>query len=365
METHRMNRCMLRPLVPFLIALALFAGAPPVAAQVDVPVHPAWERVESLRAELAELPALDIAATDEDAMATLARRLRREQALREQLGVLVDAAATADVDQPRLVAELERQASVIREEIDALDARIDAVRGERQDATPEALLDHEYRLRDLHGSLSGLLEALLANTARMARLDVDTTRHAAALDELLKARAARLSARLELAIDRLDSTRARRKAASADQQGAIEMQLTALEERRNRLKDSLAATVDLMDRRELETRELEELMFRASGKLSGDLLDGDILFGLLGGWLDDARAALVESAPGWLFKLIVFVLIVVLARWAANQAGRVVRRAVSAPHLAFSQLLRDFFVRLAGGVVLGLGLLVALSQVGI
>ncbi|MEQ8495780.1 MAG: hypothetical protein RLW42_16330, partial [Gammaproteobacteria bacterium] len=197
-------------LASLLFVLVALCAAPGATAQDGAPLHPAWQRIETVRAELAGLPAVDADATDEDAIAALERRLQLERELRDALGTLVDAAGTADVDQPAIIAELERQTGLLKKEIAALGARIDRVRGERDDAAPEMLLDYEYRLRELHQTLGGLLQALLENTTRMARLDVDTSRHAAALDELLKARAARLSGRLGLTVDRIASTRARR-----------------------------------------------------------------------------------------------------------------------------------------------------------
>lgn len=352
-------------LLRFTLIIALLASTLNVLAEQEPAGHPAWQRIETLRGELAGLGAIDTAAADEDAIAALGRRLRLERELREELGKLVDAADTADVDQAQLVTALEQQARLIRREIDALAKRIDTLREERDAAAPEAMLDYEYRLRDVHATLSGLLEDLLENAARLSRLGADGTAREAAIDELLESRASRLAGRLELAADRVSNVRARRKAATDEQKTALDVQLTALEERRDRLKESLATVVDLMDRRDLDTASLKELLFRASGELSGDLLDSDVLLGLAGAWLHEARAALVENGPGWLFKLVVFVVLVLLARYAARLTAGVTRRAVSAPHLAFSQLLQDFFVKLASGLVLGIGLLIALSQIGI
>ena len=353
------------PFLRFAALLLLVTAALPVTAQQEPAGHPAWQRVEALRSELAGLGRIDAAAADEDAVAALDRRLRLERELREELGKLVDAAAAADVDQATLIAALEDQATLMRREIDALGKRIDTLRAERDAAAPDAVLDYEYRLRDMHETLSGLLEDLLDNTARLARLGVENSAREAAIDALLQSRATRLAGRLELAADRVDGVRARRKTANDDQKAALDVQLTALEERRDRLKESLAVVVDLMDRREFDTAGLKELLFRTSGELSGDLLDGDVLLGLAGAWLDEARAALIENGPGWLFKLVVFIALVLLARYVARLTAGVTRRAVSAPHLAFSQLLQDFFVKVASGLVFGIGLLIALSQIGI
>jgi len=353
---------------PFLRVAALLVfltAALPVTAQQEPAGHPAWQRVESLRSELAALPKVDAAAVDEDAVAALERRLRLERELREELGKLVDAAAAGNVDQAALIAALKDQAALMRREIDALGKRIDTLRAERDGAAPEAMLDYEYRLRDMHATLSGLLEDLLDNAARLTRLGAESSTREAALDELLKSRAASLSGRLELAAERVSVMRTRRKAANDEQKAALDVQLTALEERQDRLKESLAVVVDLMDQRGLDTAGLKELLFRASGEISGDLLNSDVLLGLAGAWLEEARTALIDNGPGWLFKLLVFVVLVLLARYAARLSAGVTRRAVSAPHLAFSQLLQDFFVKVASGLVLGIGLLIALSQIGI
>jgi small conductance mechanosensitive channel len=72
----------------------------------------------------------------------------------------------------------------------------------------------------------------------------------------------------------------------------------------------------------------------------------------------------VESGPQLFFKVLVFVLILFVFRLLARLTRKVVSRGVSASKLQFSQLLQEMFISVSGNVVLLIGLLVALSQLG-
>ncbi len=353
----------IRHLTLAVLLAALLPAASAFAQSAAVSAHPAWSRIQTLESEIAALPAADTAADGEDALVALTRRLRLERELRDALGELI-ADLGADADDAAVRERIAGQARTMQREVAGLRERIDALREAREQAADDALLGFEYRLRDLHDMLSALLADLVDNAERGARVgrpgDADFNR----LDSLLGERAARLAGRLELAIESIADAEQRRRNAPEDQHAALDIELTALTERRERLRHSLSETIDLMNRRGLDTTELSQLMFRATGEISGDLFDRRVLAGLLGAWMDDLRATLAENGPGWLFKLLVFIAIVLGARALSRLTARVVQRAVGAPHLAFSTLLQEFFVKVAANLVLGLGLLVALSQIG-
>jgi small conductance mechanosensitive channel len=77
------------------------------------------------------------------------------------------------------------------------------------------------------------------------------------------------------------------------------------------------------------------------------------------------RAAVIENGLGFIFKVLFFFL-VVFGFWLLSRFVRkVAERAVKAPHVRFSTLLKRMIVSVASGTVMIVGLLVALSQVGI
>ena len=106
-------------------------------------------------------------------------------------------------------------------------------------------------------------------------------------------------------------------------------------------------------------------LFRTTGVVSGDLLDRRVLGGLVRETIAKAQSSVVENGPGWLGTILIVIVILIVARLLGKLAAGGVRRALSAPALPMSTLLQDFFVKVTANVVLLLGVLVALAQLGI
>jgi small conductance mechanosensitive channel len=119
-----------------------------------------------------------------------------------------------------------------------------------------------------------------------------------------------------------------------------------------------------MDRLELPSAEYEELLIRATGQITTDILDKDVAFSLFGRWMEGIKTWLVNSGPAIFFKILVFALILFVFHLLSKFTRRLVARAVSASKLNFSELLKKMFVSIAGNAVWVAGILVALSQMG-
>ncbi|MGR9093093.1 MAG: mechanosensitive ion channel family protein [Gammaproteobacteria bacterium] len=115
----------------------------------------------------------------------------------------------------------------------------------------------------------------------------------------------------------------------------------------------------------LETSEYVQILFRSTGVISSDLLDSVVLKGLLAEWALRTRNALVENGPDWIFRIGLFVLILVVARMFGKFAARVVGRALAAEAVPLSNLMQAFFVKLTLNLVFLFGVLIALSQIGV
>jgi small conductance mechanosensitive channel len=107
------------------------------------------------------------------------------------------------------------------------------------------------------------------------------------------------------------------------------------------------------------------LLIQSTGELTEDIFQTKVALRLLQGWLDNTRGWLIQNGPRWIFKLIVFVAILFAFKVLAGIVKRLVGKAVTASRLNLSHLLRDQIVFFAGKIVIFLGLLVALSQLGI
>jgi len=170
-------------------------------------------------------------------------------------------------------------------------------------------------------------------------------------------------ARVDLALQQVETLEQRlaQKPGDADLQAALQAART----RKEAGTSDLSTTIAMMRRLGLDATTYQQVLIRATGQITTDILDTDVALGLFQEWFASLRMGIVEGGPRWLFRLIVFALILFAFHLLARVVKRVVRRAVSTSKLQFSQLLQNTFVSVSGSAIRVLGLLVALSQLGI
>lgn len=365
-------------LLLFLTALAATA----VAAQDASKPRASEPEVESLAAEfegleqkrrmrLAEATTVDADAEKASAFdaAALKRkglelRMKAFEALRHQAELLderpddPEAAALRtsllahlDEAEARLGIDMKAQRARIRELSDASakaegEALASAVnRLERAEQTEVELLSLAVDLVELEsrlGSRPAKEEWLAAGVASEVRLVTSRI-------GLLRDRAADVAARADLSGTPL---------ASSPEEWALRTRMEGS-------MDRLESLLDLMPRLGLDDAPYRQILVASKGEITLDALDRDVAGDLISQWITELRDGLVENGPGLVFQAVVFVVIVVAFLWLSRFARRVVSRAVEAPHLRFSQLLKRMLVSLSSGAVLLLGILIALSQLGI
>lgn len=153
--------------------------------------------------------------------------------------------------------------------------------------------------------------------------------------------------------------------AGKDVSAAQTSRVMALKQRLDQNSQSLNITINLLDALGQDTAELKKTLFSVSGDITQDVLSFDVASGLAEQWLYSAQSKVVEHGPTFMFKLFIFCLILFIASLAGKLAQHVVKRAVSTSKLNFSKLLQDFFTSLSSKVVFTIGVLIALSQLGI
>ncbi len=146
---------------------------------------------------------------------------------------------------------------------------------------------------------------------------------------------------------------------------AVQTEILALRSRLDADSDELSATAALMDQLGMETAEYKQLLISATGEITVDVFDAEVAKGLLAGWADGVKATVIDDGPGFIFKALLFFLVVFVFWLLSGFVRKLTERAVEAPHLRFSRLLKRMIVSVASGAVMIIGLLVALSQLGI
>ncbi|MDH3726819.1 MAG: mechanosensitive ion channel [Myxococcales bacterium] len=142
-------------------------------------------------------------------------------------------------------------------------------------------------------------------------------------------------------------------------------QLVDLRKQRDVLAESQRVNVNLMDKHGLDTAQLRQGIIVATGKISQDILDKEVASGLLEAWFDDAVDWLRTNGAPLVFQFLTF-LVVLFAFWIVARIARgAVRRGLDRSKLRISSLARDFFIKMTGRLVMLLGLVIAIAQLGI
>ena len=127
----------------------------------------------------------------------------------------------------------------------------------------------------------------------------------------------------------------------------------------------LQSLLKLMARLEMDTVSYRAVLLRESSGVSIGLFDTEALLAALGEGWENLKDALVDKAPSILLNLVVFVLVILGFRALSRLVKRLVKSALDKPSINFSVLLKDILVSASGGLVMFVGILVALSQIGI
>ncbi len=253
-------------------------------------------------------------------------------------------------------------APVFRQRIATLQGAIVEAGNLRSTTSGDMLIELEARLADQNKQLNTILDAALNNAAHMEALGLDARQEEAYLGDVLADRAETEAARLELSLEEIAGLRTR--LADSPDNADLKVELEASEAKRDRSAAALDSTARMMNRVGLDTVDYQTALIKATGQVTTDILDTRVAFRLFREWLSRLRTWAIENGPGLLFKTLLFILILFVFRLLSRLAREVVRKAVSTSRLKFSQLLQDMFISSAANVVLVLGLLVALSQLG-
>ncbi len=148
---------------------------------------------------------------------------------------------------------------------------------------------------------------------------------------------------------------------NAELQAALDLQVLRIE----RASEQLGQLVDLLERLGVDTTAERRVLLRQSGSVSVSLVDANVLSVLFDDVTTTAMTWWQQQAFDLIFNLLMFVGILLLARLLARVASRGVARVLASRGNRIGVLLQDVLTRMAGGVVMALGFLVALSQLGI
>ena len=382
----KLSSSMLAPLLACLIALPLaapFAGASqekpdasPVPAAEGEEKNPLVVAAEELVAsvektgnETADLRSKLAGVNGED------RQILQKQIMDRQKQIISDVYALSanilkqekkglDASAFRQKAEswLKKISPTMKQYAEDLRKTIAKQREERGSLAPEELVAFEENLAKESARLDELYKALCDNVDQMKAMGLDPSEATTYLSERLSDRAEILAGQVKLTVEQI--TGAKEVLEKNPDNAEYQAKLVAEESKLARTTQGLQAVVDLMKRLDLQSSQYTQLLIQSTGDITGDIFDTEVAFGLLQQWMDNLKTWAVDNGPRMIFKFLLFILILVVFKALARFTGKLVRMSMAGSKLQFSQLLQNMFVGVASKLVLILGLLVALSQLG-
>lgn len=141
--------------------------------------------------------------------------------------------------------------------------------------------------------------------------------------------------------------------------------LIDLESRHKTNVARLEAIILVLDNLALDSADYKAVMLKQSSNLSVSFFSPDAVLSVLNdSWLS-LKSAFEENAPDIFLRLFLFFGMLLIFRILARVTRRVVRAASDRSNLDMSVLLKNILISTSGGLVMGLGVLMALSQIGI
>jgi small conductance mechanosensitive channel len=377
------------PLIVLLsagVSLAEKESAPVSAAQADAEAssdeaetrNPRHVRIEELHVILGsqrdEATALERDATNAasgDRVALLAKaldiRLNEIRSTILELAEIVQGLEARELEAATYRLELQAIlpgfATALRQDADDTGESLAKSKEERAAASGDdaALLDQQIRRQE--ETRGELLAAVVDLSELLVTFELSNELERTWLAEIVAARARLMSSRMHMAALRLSD--AEEHSASAPDDAALQARVAIEFALLEADASALSHTVALMERLEIDAAQYKQLLLAATGEITTDVFDSDVTGELLSRWTQEATETVAENGPEFVFQTVIFVLILATFWLLSRFVRKVTQHAVEAPHLRFSELLKRMIVTVVSGSVMLLGLLVALSQLGI
>ena len=309
---------------------------------------------------------------DEDRSLSAVQFLTREERLRDNISTLAEYAKSSKNQEkyPELVAQLKalfiEQSTVIKEEISMLQGFVEAYEEKRATTEdPLTVLTYEQKVNRGNQLMDDHFEALYQNALFMKDFGLESQADLKFLNQQLEEYAQHASAQLELVSTRLDDVADLLSYAPESLQAELQGQADILQHQKSGVADSLSRRVALMDLRGADTASYQHILISSTGEVSGDVFDGDVASDLAERSMLAVTNWFEENGVDLIWKILLFTLIIILFKALAKLVARIVSTALSNANLKMSTLLKEFFISISSKLVMLIGVLIALSQLGI
>jgi len=288
--------------------------------------------------------------------------LNKNDALREVIQELID--NRTDDTREILLQQVNQQVKFIADASVYLQNKISSTEKALEKETNEGKLSAQKTLDESRRFSTRLLVDQWTNYQWLKLLGQPSPEKEQALISDIEHRLEFMSASLTFDHQQEAALNKQLKSATEGEKTAIQLEHILAQRKVSNDITTLKFLVALADKMALDTTQYKQQLFEATGTITDELLNVDLILSIISAWGEGTGQWLLDNAPELLFKILIFIAIILTFRWLKKITRRMVKRAVSSPNLQLSRLIQDFFTSMSGNVVFAIGLLIALSQVG-
>jgi small conductance mechanosensitive channel len=183
------------------------------------------------------------------------------------------------------------------------------------------------------------------------------------LNTALEDRAASTSAFLDLSA--ADSRASRAQLAALPNDTEIAARVAVAEHRMSLSSKALKSITLLMKEQGLDTSIYDAQLISTTGAITADIFDISVLRDLFSGWLSSTGDAISDNAGDMFFSVLFFIIILLVFFKLARIAQRFITKGLASSRIQLSQLLSRMIVSVTRSVIIAIGILIGLSQLGI
>lgn len=138
-----------------------------------------------------------------------------------------------------------------------------------------------------------------------------------------------------------------------------------LSDKSNTDTESLQLLIGVGEDVGLDVASYRQLLVKTTGSISADLMDINVLSGLFHEWWLSAKHSMRENLVDFIIRVVVFIAIIMFFRIMATFIKRLLLRSMKSASVKLSLLMQEMMTSMVSRIVMLLGLLVALAQVGV
>ena len=232
-----------------------------------------------------------------------------------------------------------------------------------EEMAPQEFVVADQRLFTGMRELDNIFNALIDYVEVADRFALDSVDERVYIADALIDSGANRSIFLELALSEVATLRA--TVATLPDNKDLADWLSAAETRVQLSAKSMQDVIALMNSFGLETSQYRQQVLTVTGEITTDVLDVGIVASLLSEWSKATVALMGKEGPKVLFRLLLVLLILFAFFQLAKLVQKGVSRALGSARVSISSLLRTMIVSSVRNLVMMVGILIAISQLGV